>query len=155
MSSSSLKINKTLRPITLWVHPEGQVMGSIFVQPEMDNASGEDPEDVLNHDSPFLVLQRQEPEEICFYSRSSIIRAEYTKPDDNITENSHTYHCKLMMMDGSEIYGMVQESLPREYSRLYDYLNQGTDRFIKLHGDNGITYLVNKAYVTQVLSIDG
>lgn len=155
MASKSLKIDKTLRPITLWIHPEGQVTGSIFVQPEMKARRGENPDDVLNHDSPFLVLQRQEPEEICFYSRSSIIRAEYPKSDTDIPENLHTYHCKLMMMDGSQIYGMVQESLPSEYSRLYDYLNKGTDRFIKLHGDDGTTYLVNKAYVTQVLSIDG
>lgn len=155
MASSNLKIDKITRPITLWIHPEGRVTGSIFVQPEMENGRVENPDDVLNHDSPFLVMQRQEPEEICFYSRSSIIRAEYPKTDSDILKNDHTYHCKLIMMDGSQIYGMVQESLPSEYSRLYDYLNQGTDRFIKLHGDDGTTYLVNKSYVTQVTSIDG
>lgn len=155
MASKSLKIDKTLRPITLWVHPEGRVIGSIFVQPELENNSEEEPNDVLNLDAPFLVLQKQDPEEIHFYNRTAIIRAEYPKSDTEISDNSHTYHCKVMMMDGSQIYGIVQESLPSEYSRLYDYLNQGTDRFIKLHGDDETTYLVNKAYVTQVVSVDG
>lgn len=155
MASKNLKIDKTLRPLTLWIHPEGRVTGSIFVQPEVDNDRGEKPADVLNMDAPFLVLQKQDPEEIRFYNRSAIIRAEYPKSGANPSADSHTYNCQLMMMDGSVITGTIQESLPSEYARLYDYLNQKADRFIKLHSHDGTSYLVNKSYVTQIQSEDG
>jgi len=155
VASKSLKIDKTLRPITLWVHPEGRVTGSIFVQPEIDNNSGDKPADVLNRDVPFLVLQKRDPGEIRFYNRSAIIRAEYPKSGTDLSEDSHTYNCQLMLMDGSVINGMIQESLPSNYSRLYDYLNQIADRFIKLLSNYATTYLINKSYVTQILSENG
>ena len=154
MAVDKLIIDKLLRPITLWVHPEGRVTGSIFVTPEQADQAAERPVDVLNNDSPFLVLQKHDPEEIRFYNRSAIVRAEYQRDKGDQTATTHTFNCCLTMMDGSELTGIVQECLPSDFPRLYDYLNQGQERFIKLHSDDGMTYLVNKSYVTQVVSKD-
>ena len=154
MTAHHLKIDKSLRPITLWVHPEGRVTGSIFVKAESANKGAEEPADVLNQAPHFIVLQKHEPEEIRFYNRSAIVRAEYPKSSADSSIKSHTYSCQLMMMDGSVINGIIQESLPSEFSRLYDYLNQREEYFIKLHSTDDMTYLVNKSYVTQVLSME-
>lgn len=155
MALNSRKIEKILRPVTPWVQPIGQVTGAIFVQPEMESQCGEEPADVLNQETPFLVRQKQYPEEIRFYNRAAIVRAEFSETGTHRSDVSHTYKCKLMMMDGTEMSGTLHESLPSEYSHLYDYLHQKAEQFIKLHCDNGITYLVNKTDVTQVVSEDG
>jgi len=40
MDNSSLKIPKKPMPVTLWVHPEGRVVGSIFLHLPGPDASG-------------------------------------------------------------------------------------------------------------------
>ena len=154
MVKSSLKIQKAARPVTLWIHPEGRVTGNIFITPGSDQSDGELPEDVLNQSEPFLVLQKKSPDEVRFYNRASIIRVELSESDSGNSQKSHRYKCKLLMMDGTEISGTIQESLPKEFSRLYDYLNQKSDRFIKLYSKD-IVYLINKSYITQLESDDG
>ena len=154
MTAHHLKIDKSLQPVTLWVHPEGRVTGSIFVKPESANNAAEEPADVLNQSPHFIVLKKHEPEEIRFYNRAAIVRAEYPQSSADSSVKSHTYPCQLMMMDGSLISGVIQESLPSEFSRLYDYLNQREEHFIKLHSHDELTYLVNKSYVTQVISTE-
>lgn len=54
------------------------------------------------------------------------------------------------MMDGSMIKGRIRENLQPEYARLYDYLNKGKQRFIKLITDENDICLVNKSYIIQV-----
>lgn len=150
MAKNSLKIEKATCQVTLWVHPEGQVSGCVFVTPESGQSNGESPEDVLNQTEPFLVLQKFPHDEVRFYNRASIIRAELNEQDLKLSKASNRYSCKLLMMDGTEISGVIQESLPREYSRLYDYLNQKSDRFIKLYASD-VVYLINKSYITQII----
>ena len=153
MASNRLKIDKTARPISLWVHPEGRVSGDIFLTPESGQARGEAPEDVLNQAEPFLVMQKKSPAEVRFYNRASIIRAEIDESESSLSGETYTYNCHLLMMDGTEIKGTIQESLPKEFSRLYDYLNKKSDRFIKLY-TNDVIYLINKSYITQIVSED-
>ena len=74
VKNKPLKIAKALRQVNMWVHPEGLVTGSIFVTIGEDDDSREDPSYVLNDTSPFLVLQREKPDELRFYNRASIVR---------------------------------------------------------------------------------
>ena len=144
-----LKIAKALREVSMWVHPEGLVSGSIFVTVGEDNGSQEDPRYVLNEDSPFLILKRKAPEELRFYNRASIIRVEYedTKPDG---EKYTHLSCRVHMMDGSVINGDIVEVLPNDRERLYDYLNQGQERFIRLYTSDTEICMVNKSYIIQI-----
>lgn len=159
MPPKRLKIPKTLREVTLWVHPEGKVVGSLFLrQHSVNHAGSEEPLEVLNQPQPFVVLQRTAPEELRFYNRASIIRLEYagTNPcDDN--GDIRPLRCQLHMMDGSLIAGSICESLPPDQSRLFDYLNRDVDRFIKIYleQDDRNICLVNKSYIIQVTMPDG
>jgi hypothetical protein len=144
-----LKITKTLREVSLWVHPEGLVQGALYVSVGDNDQPVEDPHQVMNTSWPFVVLKRSNPNEVRFYNRRSIIRVEY----DGVPANqpaTTTLHCHLQMMDGSRIDGMIQEVLPPEYSRLYDYLNQADDRFLRIYTDGDKVILLNKAYIIQV-----
>jgi hypothetical protein len=144
-----LRIAKALRQVSMWVHPEGLVKGSIYVTVGEDNVTQEDPRYVLNTDKPFLVLYRGDPEEVRFYNRSAIVRVEYegNKPAD---ESVTRIPCRINMMDGSVLDGEIIEILPPDHARLYDYLNQAHDRFIRLYTGDSQVCMVNKNYIIQV-----
>lgn len=159
VSKNILKIDKLLKEVTLWVHPEGPVSGSLFVQPEDEKKAAEAPDDVLNQDTPFVVLKSNLGDDVRFYNRAAIVRATYPDRQSNSDSQSNaesskqTFQCKLLMMDGSMIQGHIRENLQPEYARLYDYLNKGEKRFIKIDtGDEDIC-LINKSYIIQVTEL--
>lgn len=149
MAAKPLHIAKAQRQVEMWVHPEGLVKGAIFVRVGEDNMTQEDPRYVLNADKPFLVLYRDKPEEVRFYNRSAIIRVEFEdkKPADSSVT---VIPCRINMMDGSVIDGEIIEMLPPDHARLYDYLNQAQDRFIRLYTGKTQVCMVNKNYIIQV-----
>lgn len=149
MAAKPLRIAKARRQVQMWVHPEGLVKGAIFVTVGDDNTTQEDPRYVLNADKPFLVLYRENPDEVRFYNRSSIVRVEFEddKPRDN---RATVIPCRLNLMDGSVIDGEIVEVLPSDHARLYDYLNQAQDRFIRLYTAESQICMVNKNYIIQV-----
>ena len=151
MPAKPLRIAKALRQVNMWVHPEGLVKGAIFVTVGEDNTTQEDPRYVLNTDKPFLVLCRENPDEVRFYNRSAIVRVEFedNKPIDG---NATVIACRLNLMDGSVIDGKIIEVLPSDHARLYDYLNQAQERFIRLYTADSQICMVNKNYIIQVTS---
>lgn len=155
MSDERLKIPKKLHPVTLWVHPEGQVIGSLFLrQQSIYHAGEEEPCEVLNQEHPFLVLKREHPDEVRFYNRASIMRVEYAGHAAGDMSHAVTLPCELHLMDGSYIKGTISEHLPSENARLFDYINRIDERFIRVFHDEGTVSLINKAYVIQVVSIE-
>lgn len=156
MSTEELRIPKKRQEVTLWVHPEGRVIGSLFLHLSREGGSGEEaPIDVLNEEAPFLVVLLQDPGEPRFYNKQSIVRVEHDgatlsgQPEIGLTR----IRCRLQMMDGSYMEGTIEEALPEERSRLFDYLNQGSARFLKVHlGQDGVC-LVNKSYVVHVTEL--
>lgn len=133
----------------MWVHPEGLVHGALYVSVDKQAQPVEDPHAVLNNEWPFLVLRRREPDEIRFYNRGSIIRVEYeqARPNDAAVI---TIPCCITLMDGAVFVGAIHEVLPPERARLYDYLNQAKDRFLRLYLDDDRVCLLNKSYIIQV-----
>ena len=152
MSNKALKIAKALRQVSMWVHPEGLVNGSIFVAVGEDATAEENPCAVLNNDTPFLVLRTEKADDVRFYNRNAIVRVEFEseRPNDRKLTN---VSCQVTMMDGSVINGEIIEELPEEHARLYDYLNQTKERFIRLFTTNSDICMVNKSYVVKVTII--
>ena len=150
MSNKILKIKKAEKDIKLWVHPEGQVLGSLFLKEDNEGKSdNEQPLEVLNRANPFLVLKRTSPDEIRFYNRASIIRVEYETSGAKAVEDVTVIPCELHMMDGSFLKGEIREELPVDFRRLFDYLNTQDNFFLKLYtGESGIC-LVNKGYIIR------
>jgi hypothetical protein len=149
VKNKPLKIAKALRQVSMWVHPEGLVSGAIFVTIGEESGTQEDPRYVLNDESPFLVLKRDNPDELRFYNRASIIRVEYEGSKPEGKKYTHL-SCRVHIMDGSVLDGDIIEVLPNDRERLYDYLNQGQERFVRLYTSESQICMVNKSYIIQV-----
>jgi hypothetical protein len=151
MLRDRLKIPKKLKLVTLWVHPEGRVVGSLFLRPQSANRAGEEePLEVLNTADPFLVLKRDQPDELRFYNKSSVVRVEYDEEEIVPAPGVDPLACTLHLMDGSLIAGTIRKALPPDRSRLLDYLNLNDERFVKVHCAGGNICVVNKAYIACV-----
>jgi hypothetical protein len=155
VSRAPLKIPKKLKQVTLRVHPDGTVIGSFFLSHHRKRTSGaEEPIDVLNQSHPFVVVQREEPDELRFYNKASIVRVEYDEEFSPQLDNITPLYCRLHMMDGSLIDGCIRRPLPPDHARLSDYLNLTEERFIKMHTKGGQLWLVNKSYIVYVTPLD-
>lgn len=151
MYSELLKVPKTLKPVVLWIHPEGRVIGSIYLRKQsIQHAGPEQPLEALNHEEPFIVFLRHAPEQMRFYNRRCIIRVEYDGNDYQVTRAILPLPCEVQLMDGSLIKGRIEEPLHPVKARLLDYLNNANEKFIKIRVDDGHTMLVNKAYIVHV-----
>lgn len=150
METKLLKVPKVSREVTLWVHPEGRVLGSIYLREQSVNHAGQEtPLEALNHPEPFIALKRHNPDQLRFYNRKSIIRVEYDGKDYQVATAIKPLPCQLYMMDGSCISGTIHEPLHPNKARLLDYLNKQEDTFIKLNVDDN-TMLINKSYIIHV-----
>lgn len=148
MNEDILKVPKLLKEVTLWVHPEGRVQGALYLREHSpDHAGPEQPLEVLNQCKAFVVIKRQDPDQLRFYNTRSIIRVEYDAEESHGRDAAHQLHCQLQMMDGSFITGTIREQLPPGRARLLDYLNRTDECFVKVHMDEGTIYLINKAYI--------
>jgi hypothetical protein len=148
-----LKIPKVEKQVTLWTHPDGLVLGSIYLHMgDAERSRAEDPWAVMNDNEDFLVVRRHDPEELRFYNKASLIRVQYTEDELYIAESGKDLPCRVHMMDGSVIDGAMRKSLPPERSRLYDYMNTDNPRFLKLYVESSAVCLVNKSYVGYIMT---
>lgn len=151
MNNKMLKVSKKLCAVKLWVHPEGRVVGSLFLREQSPDYGGtEQPLEALNRCQSFLVFKVDDPDELRFYNIKSVIRVEYEPTDRDSSAGVDPMHCHLHMMDGSLLHGKIFESLPPEHARLLDYLNRGEESFIKVHVEGDLIYLINKSYINHV-----
>lgn len=154
MSSLELRIPKHETKVTLWVHPEGRVVGCLFLGFQHESVEPEEPLEAINQSTPFIVVRRESPEEIRFYNKSSIIRVEYQETVDQKPVDVEPIHCQLHMMDGSAIDGAVCRLLPPDRSRFYDFLNLPEERFLKVYAGAQEVCLINKSYIVCATTSD-
>ncbi|MEJ2059294.1 MAG: hypothetical protein P8Y64_02235 [Gammaproteobacteria bacterium] len=155
MEDSALKIPKLRKPVRLWIHPEGAVVGHIFLQERSDYHEGaEDPIEVLNNDAPFLVMHVTAEDEFRFYNKNSIVRAEFEEEPPPESPGMTVISCRAQLMDGSLIKGEIREFLPPNHQRLYDYINILDHRFLRLYTANNQVVLIHKSYIVRITPLD-
>lgn len=154
MDSSPFFISKSKVEVAIWIHPEGRVLGSIYLQDQSDQRDGaETPWEVLDKPLPFLVVECRGADSPRFYNKRSIVRLEYEDNPDQDESGQVAIPCRLSLMDGSLVDGTIREFLAPSHARLYDYLNLQQHRFIEMHLDSGRVCLVNKAYIVRATPI--
>lgn len=153
-SNENLKIPKKQKQVTLWIHPEGRVIGSLFLSLHSELSDSEEaPLEALNHPKSFLALRRDDSNELRFYNKSSIVRVEHCNVQLDELEEVNRIACRLCLMDGSIIEGTIKRALPPDNARLYDYLNMHEERFAEVHIEKDLVCLVNKSYIVYVIQL--
>ena len=153
MSKDFFKVPKSERPVAMWVHPEGKVLGSIYVREQSLHHIGEESAfELFNQEEPFVVLHRNDVDEFRFYNKSSVVRVEIEYPTDPDPE-AESVDCELHMMDGSLLLGKVCGIPQPGQRRLYDHLNKDHQRFIPMYLDDGKLCLINKNYIIYARSL--
>jgi hypothetical protein len=153
MSDEYYKILKRQEPVTLWVHPDGPVKGMLYLQQRSDRSERtEQPIEVLNRDTPFVVLHCENPAETRFYGKRAIVRVHHEAMAEELDGLDLTVvPCELRLMDGSSLKGRIREFLLPQHRRLFDYLNESGEPFLRIHLDDNGVCLVNKAYIVQAM----
>jgi len=153
MSDEFFKVPKQEKPVSLWVHPEGRVLGSIYIREQsLIHAGVETPAEVMNQAEPFVVVWRDDLDEYRFYNKSSIVRLEFEAQAGGMPYTD-TIECELHMMDGSLINGEIRGTFPPDQRRLFDHLNQENDSFVPLYLDSERICLINKNYIIYAKSL--
>ena len=153
MSEDFFKVPKQERAVRLWIHPEGRVLGSIFVREQSLHHIGEEtPVELLNQTEAFLVVHREDLDEYRFYNKSSIVRLEYQN-SANENPDEEAIESELHMMDGSMMTGKICGTFPPDRRRLYDHFNKENDQFVPLNLEDGQICIINKNYIIYAKSL--
>ncbi len=151
----SYRISKGEHEATLWVHPEGRVLASLFLHLNDARESGhEEPIELINGPAPFIVVRCNGTDELRFYSKRAIVRIEHAPMTPVDSDDASTIACELRMMDGSSLTGSIREFLVPEHRRLFDYLNQRGEQFLRIFLADDRVCLVNKAYIVRAIELD-
>jgi len=153
MAGDLFKVAKQERQLELWIHPQGRVLGSVFIREKSELHDGEEsPLDLFNQPESFLVIHREDLAEFRFYNKSSIVRA---KMDLTESQNSDqgVIATQMHMMDGSLLRGELRGVFTPDHSRLYDHLNADNGQFLCLYLEQNKIMLINKNYISYAREI--
>lgn len=154
MTKDFFKVPKQPLAVTLWVHPEGRVLGDLFVREQgLHHAGLETIDELMNQSQPFVVVYRDDLDEFRFYNKSSIVRVEYDSPTDKLNDGGDSLDSECHMMDGSVITGIIKGDFPADQRRLYDHMNNEDFQFIPLRQDHSGLCLINKNYIIYTKSL--
>ncbi|MBA2490463.1 MAG: hypothetical protein H0V34_01745 [Gammaproteobacteria bacterium] len=155
MDKDALRIPTTMQRADLWVDPGQCVSGSIFLHLETRRHAGQErPEDVLNEPEPFLVFRTDPPNELRLYCKRRITLMQYLdEQPSNEMAGRTILGCRLLLADGVMVAGSIREFLPPERPRLFDYLNNCSESFIRLHLEAGMVGLINKEHIIYASAV--
>ena len=146
-------IPKALRQVTLWVHPEGRVIGSLFLSFHTKNGPGLRILVPSSMRQRRFSCQRAEPEDSVSITKGPLsawnTRRKRHRARRVRASRRYTVKCRSWMARSSQVLCAIH---PPNHERLYDYLNLSKERFAKLYLEDGNVCLVNKAYIVCVAS---
>jgi len=154
MTKDFFKVPKQEKAVELWVHPEGKVLGSLFVREQsLHHVGQESPAELMSQTEPFVVIHRDDLNEFRFYNKSSIVRIEYTDAKEEQNTDEESLDCECHMMDGSLVTGSIKGCFPPDRRRLYDHMNSENFQFIPLRQNDNKVCLINKKYIIYTKSL--
>lgn len=152
VTDNHLKITKRRQTVTLVLSDKKTIKGDVFLHYSRNEYGlPQEPMDLLNSKQPFIVLMDKSGE-ASFYNKRMISYLTYHEDTDaeelsaaNLKEN-----VAVELVSGEVLSGEVTALLPPENMRLYDYLNQPGECFMRVKNAGGMVNLINKSCVTSV-----
>ena len=152
VTDNHLKITKRRQTVTLVLRDKKTIKGDVFLHYSRNEYGlPQEPMDLLNSKQPFMVLM-DKAGEVSFYNKrmvSHLIYHEETDADKLLSANLKE-NVAVELVSGEVLYGEITALLPPENMRLYDFLNQPDECFMRVKNAGGIISLINKSCITTV-----
>ncbi len=150
----SLKLNKAKLLVTLLFADNSVLMGNVFLDTRSRLHEGREfIKDVLESDEPFFPLEESREKTILFIKKSSIVKVTLHAREilDEPAFSQKKSVTIITLFGGESISGKLSVSLPRESSRVSDFINQPAKFVYILKEKNDV--LVNLNYVKTIQQI--
>lgn len=145
-------IEKSRLPVVLITMDGVRAVGDVFVQPSARNIHGHETAlDLLNSIEPFFPLASQGGQIVLVakdHVRELFVAREDAEPADWAL--GIAAELAVQLRDGTVHRGTVLMEVASANSRVLDFLNRCSARFIALYNDNGVV-LINRASVMHVV----
>jgi hypothetical protein len=149
--SNELRIEKSRLPVVLVTATGDRISGDLFVQACARNRLGyESAPDILNAPEPFFPLATLDGATRLI--GKAHVRELIVAPEDveqPVWDFGTRAHVRMHLADGEVRSGDILIELESSRSRVLDFLNSNSDRFLTLYNDHGVV-LLNRAGVVWV-----
>jgi hypothetical protein len=153
---SELRIDKDRQPVTLTLAGGTRISGEMFVQAHARRRIGkEEPVDVLNDAEPFFPFATDSGETLLIAKdRVMEVVGDVASPElEAVLTGRRLARIELVLTGGETHSGIIYLDVAIDRPRLLDFLNHYDQRFIVLHGSDGLR-LINRALVESVRPLD-
>jgi hypothetical protein len=150
---SEYRIEKIRRAVTVVLAGGATLEGDIFLQPAARYRAGpQDPAELLNEDDPFIPLATAGAtgDELVLLAKDQISTVQFVESSaDTQSNGSAGVAVDLVLADGSVAGGELRLETRASRSRLLDFLNEDSQRFLALRSPSCVR-LVNRRQIAQV-----
>lgn len=154
--SDDYRIEKSRHRVVVTTHSGQTIAGEMFLQPFARPGGGnERPTDALNGAEHFFPLAIA-GDDVVLLSKAQVVHVatatadEPEKDDDGVVRRMLV---EITLANGETHTGSITVEAPAERSRLLDFLNRDHNRFLTLHGLDGLL-LINRRVIERVRPLD-
>ncbi len=147
---SEYRIEKVRRRVSVTLAGGVVLGGDVFLQPTARYRAGpQEPVELFNEAEPFLPLAT-DGDDLVLIAKRQVVTVEFAAESaDTPTDGVPDVDIRCVFADGSECAGALHMEVRASRSRLLDFLNEDSHRFLVLRS-GAVTRLVNCAHVVQV-----
>lgn len=147
---SEYRIEKIRRPVTIALVGGTTLSGDVFLQPSARYRPGpQDPAELFNEDDQFVPLATAS-EELVLVAKEQITTVQFAESAvETLPDGVAGVAVDVVFADGAVASGELRMETRASRSRLLDFLNEDSQRFLTLRSSSSVC-LVNRRQVAQV-----
>ena len=153
---SDYRIEKSRHRVVVTTRSGQTIAGEMFLQPfARPGGAGERPVDVLNGAEQFFPLAVA-GDDVVLLSKAQVVHlsaAPWDEPEDEADGSIRRMLVEVTLVNGETHTASMTVEAPAERSRLLDFLNREHNRFVTLHGLDGLL-LINRRVIERVRPLD-
>jgi hypothetical protein len=154
--TDQFRIEKIRLGVTVRLRGCSDLSGCIFAQPSLYMRDGpEGPADILNSGDAYFPMLVDSGETVLLAKRHVIelIPGEMLEIDELRRASAREVKVELLLEDGTLRQGALMVEMPQDRPRVLDFLNNCSERFFMLMGENQ-AYLINFSAVVRVSPVE-
>ena len=152
---SDYRIEKSRHRVVVTTQSGQKITGEMFLQPFARPGGGDErAADALNGAEHFFPLAVAD-DDVVLLSKAQVVHvaAAAEEPEEESDGVARRMLVEVALANGESHTGSITVEAPAERSRLLDFLNRDHNRFLTLHGLDGLL-LINRRVIERVRPLD-